>query len=76
MFKDFNRRLEKDIKKLTSSRLQLSSMMASASLHESVSSKEIEVNVVQHKRQRYAVWFGGSLLADTVSGFIYVIYEC
>lgn len=25
------------------------------------------VNVISHKRQRYAVWFGGSLLASTVS---------
>lgn len=23
------------------------------------------VNVVSHKKQRYAVWFGGSLLAST-----------
>lgn len=26
----------------------------------------VNVNVVSHKRQRYAVWFGGSLLASTV----------
>ena len=25
----------------------------------------IDVNVVTHKKQRYAVWFGGSLLAST-----------
>ncbi|KAJ3327437.1 Actin- protein 3, partial [Blyttiomyces sp. JEL0837] len=60
MFKDFNRRLEKDIKKLTSARLTSSAILA-----QGAQGKEIEVNVVQHKRQRYAVWFGGSLLADT-----------
>jgi len=27
---------------------------------------EIEVNVVSHPMQRYAVWFGGSMLASTV----------
>jgi len=26
----------------------------------------IEVKVVAHQMQRYAVWFGGSLLASTV----------
>ncbi|KAJ1537656.1 Actin- protein 3, partial [Cladochytrium tenue] len=67
MFKDFSRRLEKDIKKLTSTRLEMSAAMANLSLGagQSVRSTEMEVNVVQHKRQRYAVWFGGSLLAST-----------
>lgn len=27
----------------------------------------MDVNVITHKRQRYAVWFGGSLMASTVS---------
>jgi actin-related protein 3 len=26
----------------------------------------IEVNIVSHPMQRYAVWFGGSMLASTV----------
>lgn len=26
----------------------------------------MEVNVISHKKQRHAVWFGGSLLASTV----------
>jgi hypothetical protein len=29
--------------------------------------EEIEVNVISHHMQRYAVWFGGSMLASTVS---------
>jgi actin-related protein 3 len=29
--------------------------------------KPMEVNVISHKKQRHAVWFGGSLLASTVS---------
>ena len=29
----------------------------------------LDVNVITHKRQRYAVWFGGSLLASTVRSF-------
>jgi hypothetical protein len=29
----------------------------------------MDVSVITHKRQRYAVWFGGSLMASTVSVF-------
>jgi actin-related protein 3 len=29
-----------------------------------VQPKPIDVNVITHKMQRYAVWFGGSLLAS------------
>ncbi|KAJ3195031.1 Actin- protein 3 [Irineochytrium annulatum] len=67
MFKDFSRRLEKDIKRLTSSRLVSSASAAVQTLNASESSvrgKEIEVSVLQHRRQRYAVWFGGSLLGE------------
>ena len=35
--------------------------------------KPIEVQVISHHMQRYAVWFGGSMLASTVSYFI--LYE-
>ncbi|KAJ3357227.1 Actin- protein 3 [Entophlyctis luteolus] len=71
MFKDFNRRLERDISKLTSARLELSANSAHTALGQNVVQREIEVNVVQHKRQRYAVWFGGSLLADTADFYSY-----
>jgi actin-related protein 3 len=33
---------------------------------EQIKSKNVDVNVISHKKQRYAVWFGGSLLADLV----------
>ena len=29
----------------------------------------MDVNVISHKSQRYAVWYGGSLLADTAEFF-------
>lgn len=59
MYKDFSRRLHRDIKRMVDTRLALSAST-------SVVAKAIDVNVVSHKKQRYAVWFGGSLLADTV----------
>jgi actin-related protein len=33
----------------------------------------VEVNVISHKRQRYAVWYGGSLMASTVSSPLLVM---
>jgi len=55
MFKDFQKRLNRDIKRITKER---TARMISESA-------EVDVNVVTHHMQRYAVWFGGSMLADT-----------
>jgi len=35
-----------------------------------VQPKPIDVQVISHNMQRYAVWFGGSMLAYTVSPYI------
>ena len=34
-------------------------------------SSGVEVDVISHKRQRYAVWFGGSLMASLVRPYLY-----
>ncbi|XP_042458329.1 actin-related protein 3-like isoform X1 [Zingiber officinale] len=60
MFKDFNRRLQRDLKKIVDTRI-----LASAAQLEVVKSQPIQVNVVSHPIQRHAVWFGGSILAST-----------
>ena len=36
--------------------------------------KPIEVQVVNYNTQRYAVWFGGSMLASTVCSLIFSIF--
>ncbi|GAB2297863.1 Actin- protein 3 [Dionaea muscipula] len=53
MFKDFNRRLQRDLKKIVDARVL------------ATESQPVEVNVVSHPIQRYAVWFGGSVVAST-----------
>ena len=58
-FKDFGRRVQRDVKRLVDGRQ--SANAASAGQH----GADIEVNVVSHSLQRYAVWFGGSVLAST-----------
>jgi len=59
MFKDFGRRLLRDVKKRCEARTAYNNSLSS---HQA---KPTEVNVITHHMQRYAVWFGGSLLAST-----------
>lgn len=68
MYKDFGKRLQRDIKKLVDSRLKNLETVSQAGMRseEQIKSKNVDVNVISHKKQRYAVWFGGSLLADLV----------
>ncbi|GHJ90009.1 hypothetical protein NliqN6_6411 [Naganishia liquefaciens] len=61
MFKDFGRRLQRDIKHIVDGRIAHSEQ-ASGNLMRSTG---VDVNVISHKRQRYAVWYGGSLMAST-----------
>ncbi|XP_057811079.1 actin-related protein 3-like isoform X1 [Salvia miltiorrhiza] len=65
MFKDFNRRLQRDIKKIVDAR----GIASDARLVGEMKSQPVEVNVVSHPIQRYAVWFGGSVLASTPEFF-------
>ncbi|KAI8528083.1 hypothetical protein RHMOL_Rhmol12G0123800 [Rhododendron molle] len=66
MFKDFNRRLQRDLKKIVDARV----LASDARLGGELKSQPVEVNVVSHPIQRYAVWFGGSVLASTPEFFV------
>ncbi|VDO33357.1 unnamed protein product [Haemonchus placei] len=61
MFKDFARKLQRDIKRISENRLAISEALSGGHLKP----KPIDVQVISHKMQRYAVWFGGSMLAST-----------
>lgn len=61
MFKDFGRRLQRDVKKQADHRLKASEKLSGGKLKPT----PMEVKVVTHHMQRYAVWFGGSMLAST-----------
>lgn len=60
MFKDFGRRLQRDIKKTVDARLKLSQKLSGGH----ITPKPIEVRVLSHHKQRCAVWYGGALLAS------------
>lgn len=61
MFRDFDRRLKRDIQHLVNARLKTSYSLSQGRLEP----KPIDVQVLSHHMQRYAVWFGGSMLAST-----------
>jgi len=61
MFQSFNKRLQRDIKKMADDRLEQSRVKAKA---KDMEKKEVEVKVIAHSMQRFAVWFGGSMLGS------------
>lgn len=69
LFKDFGKRLQRDIKRSVDERINMVQDYNQATIQaesQKIRARQVDVNVISHKRQRYAVWFGGSLLADTV----------
>jgi actin-related protein 3 len=65
MFKDFGKRLQRDIKRTVDFRTKRSEQLSGGTLKVT----PVEVNVITHHMQRYAVWFGGSMLASTPEFF-------
>lgn len=66
MFKGFDKRLQRDIKRLVDNRMQLNIERLKALTGNVAPPPAIDVNIVSHPMQRFAVWFGGSMLASTV----------
>ncbi|KZT53503.1 actin-related protein Arp3 [Calocera cornea HHB12733] len=67
MFDHFGQRLRRDLKQIVDKRVADSEAASGAHMR----SSGVEVNVISHKRQRYAVWFGGSLLASLPEFYSY-----
>eukprot|EP00732_Lithocolla_globosa_P002363 Lithocolla_globosa_v1_NODE_1533_length_2508_cov_1637.233184.p1 type:complete len:415 gc:universal NODE_1533_length_2508_cov_1637.233184:1663-419(-) len=61
MFKDYGKRLQRDIKRTVDWRIKQSEIISGGR----IKAKAMDVNVITHRMQRYAVWFGGSMLAST-----------
>lgn len=64
MFKSFGKRLERDIKRRVDTRLD-ANVARLGERHAGQAANKIDVNVITHQMQRFAVWFGGSMLAST-----------
>jgi len=65
LFKDFAKRLKRDISRSVDYRIKRSEELSGGK----IKSLPLEVNVLSHHMQRYAVWFGGSMLASTPEFF-------
>jgi actin-related protein 3 len=63
MFKRFDRRLQDDVQGLVDKRIEANRAAMAARGH-ATGDIHLPVNVVAHPFQRYAVWFGGSMLAS------------
>eukprot|EP00003_Mantamonas_plastica_P000003 TRINITY_DN0_c0_g1_i2.p2 TRINITY_DN0_c0_g1~~TRINITY_DN0_c0_g1_i2.p2 ORF type:complete len:307 (-),score=93.40 TRINITY_DN0_c0_g1_i2:1262-2131(-) len=61
MFKDFGKRLQRDIKRTVDHRIRVSEELSGGR----IKAVALDVNVISHHMQRFAVWFGGSMLAST-----------
>jgi len=61
MFQNFNKRLQKDLKQIVDDRLMASRSLARDNLEIKT---QANVKVIQHMMQRFAVWFGGSILSS------------
>jgi len=61
MFKDFGKRLQRDVKRAVDNRIKISEQLSGGK----IKANPVDVNVITHQMQRYAVWFGGSMLAST-----------
>lgn len=59
MFKHFTKRLERDIRRRVKDRYDYT-----AAKYPGMQVKKIDCNVITHPFQRFAVWFGGSMLAS------------
>jgi len=59
LFRHFPRRLERDIRALVKQRHDLT-----VAKYRDIETREVNVNVISHSFQRFAVWFGGSMLAS------------
>ena len=63
MFRNFHRRIQGDIKDRVNARVEAN--LKKLRKQPSEAPADIKVKVVNHAMQRYAVWFGGSMLACT-----------
>jgi len=61
MFKDFGRRLQRDVKRSVDRRMEISEKLSEGRIKPT----PVDVKVISHLMQRYAVWFGGSMLSST-----------
>jgi len=62
-YKGLASRLQIDVQTLSDQRLKENAERESKRLGREIKAGHLEVKIIEHKRQQYAVWYGGSMLA-------------
>ena len=68
-YKGLASRLQKDVQELVDLRLQESADRESLRIKKTIIPQKVPVAVREHKRQQYAVWYGGAMLAGSGKAF-------
>jgi actin-related protein 3 len=63
-------RLQKDVQAIVDAEMEANAKVASAKLGKTVNANTVPVKILEHKRQQYAVWYGGAMLASTGAAFL------
>ena len=68
-FKGLASRLQADVQALVDERLEENARRQSEISKTTVQAAKLPVKIIEHKRQQYAVWYGGAMLASTGPAF-------
>jgi actin-related protein 3 len=68
-FSGLARRLRADVQTIVDADLRANAETASKKLGREVKAELVPVKIVEHKRQQYAVWYGGGMPAITGKAF-------
>ena len=69
-FKGLASRLQYDVQKLVDKRLKENAERESKRIHRKIEAGKVYVQIVEHKRQQYAVWYGGAMLSQGGHAFL------
>lgn len=64
-FKGLANRLQADVQVLVDERLAENAARESKRIGRNIQAGKVPVQIIEHKRQQYAVWYGGAMLANT-----------
>ena len=69
-FKGLASRLQNDVQELVNERLKENAERESKRINRKIEAGKVDVHIVEHKRQQYAVWYGGAMLSQGGPAFL------
>ena len=68
-FPGIGKRLQTSVQKIVDEELSLNAERVSKGLGKNIQASKVDVRVDEHKRQSYAAWYGGAMIADSGRAF-------